>query len=419
MSSNLTSDEVKQLVLVFAEEFYNARDLTKKVVALPHADKNNLKTGDKVEAHYLCAYRCIKTISTPDGNISGKDLSGGLTDKVNGMVQGNLTVLPFLKLDEEVEMNKLGKLLKPIAISLVNNLEADYARFMMENSGHQAGTYGTPVKTLYEVAKAGAIMESFEIPQKEDWFYVVNPFTLNKLADDLRSPDASGSEDERLSKALRERFSLDMQLTEAATLADLTTADTGGNRVGVLAATPDGTYRTAQYTMQQTLAVSDFGTFSGTVPAGTVVKVAGRNRLNPITGQPILDEAMKVIEHTGVVASDAVLTDGAGDLIVSGPALHETDGTYNTVDSPLTAGDKISMLGEDAKSYQPNLFWQKQAFAIGSAPTKGSLKINCLHTTKDGLQFQVSADPDTREVRFDFRPVYYVIDPFFAGQGWG
>ena len=44
-------------------------------------------------------------------------------------------------------------------------------------------------------------------------------------------------------------------------------------------------------------------------------------------------------------------------------------------------------------------------------------------TTEDGLQFRVTRDSDftknQNKVRSDFRPAYGVMNPFFAGQGFG
>jgi hypothetical protein len=83
----------------------------------------------------------------------------------------------------------------------------------------------------------------------------------------------------------------------------------------------------------------------------------------------------------------------------------------------------VTLLGAASTIYQPNLFWHKQAFAIGSVPIKKLYSTDTLATTKDGLQIRVSKGASIREnkqiVRFDFRPAYGVMNPFFAGQGWG
>jgi hypothetical protein len=60
---------------------------------------------------------------------------------------------------------------------------------------------------------------------------------------------------------------------------------------------------------------------------------------------------------------------------------------------------------------------------VGSVPIKKLHSTDTVATTEDGLQFRVSKGSDflanEQKIRFDFRPAYGVMNPFFAGQGWG
>jgi hypothetical protein len=110
-------------------------------------------------------------------------------------------------------------------------------------------------------------------------------------------------------------------------------------------------------------------------------------------------------------------------LVVTGPGIFEATGAFNTVDSALTSGDVVTLGGAASTLIQPNLFWHKQAFGLGSVPIKKLYSTDTLATTEDGLQFRVSkyADGDANKqiVRFDFRPAYAVLNPFFSGKSFG
>jgi hypothetical protein len=83
----------------------------------------------------------------------------------------------------------------------------------------------------------------------------------------------------------------------------------------------------------------------------------------------------------------------------------------------------ITRLGAASDIIQPNLFWHKQAFSIGSVKIDKLYSTDTLATTEDGLQMRVSkyADGDANKqiVRFDLHPAYAVLNPFLAGQGFG
>ena len=143
---------------------------------------------------------------------------------------------------------------------------------------------------------------------------------------------------------------------------------TTGDLVGeVTAAAVDSTYTTAKDSMTQSIGVDCVVTFTGTIPAGTVVKVTGVNRLNLSTRNPIVDAAGASIEYMATVTADAAFTSGAGTIIVTGPAIYEATGAYNTVHAAIAEDDVITFMGTDATTFQPNLFFSTVLlFAIAS-----------------------------------------------------
>jgi len=127
---------------------------------------------------------------------------------------------------------------------------------------------------------------------------------------------------------------------------------------------------------------------------------------------------------SGTVTETVTLSGaGAGTLVVSGAGIFEAGGAYNTVEAALASGAVVTLGGAAATLIQPNLFWHKEAFSVGSVPIKKLHSTDTIATTEDGLQFRVSKGvgflENQQKVRFDFRPAYAVLNPFFAGQAFG
>ena len=134
------------------------------------------------------------------------------------------------------------------------------------------------------------------------------------------------------------------------------------------------------------------------------------------TGAPIV--------FTGTVTTDVTLNgSGAGTLIVTGPAVFEANGAYNTVDSAVVSGDVISLEGSADTTYQPNMFWHRDGLAIAYVDIKKLKSTDTVYKANDGLRMRCSMDSDVRAnkqiVRFDLRPAYGATNQFFVGQSFG
>ena len=114
---------------------------------------------------------------------------------------------------------------------------------------------------------------------------------------------------------------------------------------------------------------------------------------------------------------------GAGNLTITGPALFEADGQYDTVTQAIAASDVITLSGDPATRIQPNLFFHRDAFVLAGVPMDKLDSLDTIAQTKDGLQLRVSMGSDftknTNKVRIDLRYALGVMNPFFAGQGFG
>lgn len=422
MSNNFDSNFTRQLAKVILKSFDTNRVLSKNVdTQLLDGRYSKSDTGEYVDFKRPTDYRSVRTAT---GDVSGETKSDIITGKAFGQVQNYFTVfVDYDEADEAIKMAQKEELLDmPMMNRIVVDFELDFAAFMLKHTGLLAGTVGTPATTWDHVAEAGAMLQACGVPMDSPWCYAVNPFTQRKLASNQRSLGVQPEVGSANSKAVIAENFAGMRVLTATTLASYTTG-TGADRAGTLSANPTVTYVAHKDTMQQTLAVTAFQA-NLVVAAGETVTITGRPRLNLSTRQQVVDETGAVVLWSGTVVETVTLNgSGAGNLVVTGPAIYEATGQYNTVASAPISGDVITLGGAASTLIQPNLFWHKQAFSVGSVPIKKLHSTDTLATTKDGLQLRVSKGvgflENQQKVRIDFRPAYACLNPFFAGKGFG
>lgn len=420
MANNFDSNFSRKLMESFLDKFESERTITKNVDTQLFAGKFNGSTGDTIDIKRPTDY---VTSRTANGDVSGETKSSIITGKASATVQDYFTAfVDYDEADEAIKMGQLDQLLAPMATRIVTDFETDYAKFMMKNTALLAGTVGTAVSNWDHVAEAGAMMQASGIPSDGMWNYVCNPFVQRKLSSDQRSLGGeTGAMTANQRATITENFA-GMKVMTATTLGTYTTG-TGGDRAGTVVGTPVGTYLAAKDTMTQVIGVTGFQA-NLVVAAGETVTITGRNRLNLSTREAMIDETGAPVVFTGTVTVAVTLgASGEGNLTITGPAINEANGQYNTVDSAIAASDVITLGGAASTIIQPNLFWHKQAFTCASVPIKKLHSTDTIATTEDGLQLRVSKGvgflENQQKVRIDFRPAYGVMNPFFAGQGFG
>ena len=423
MANNFESNFTRKIMQSFLDKFESERVLTKNVDTQLFSGKFNPSTGSNIDIKRPTDYVSVRTAT---GDLTAETESDIITGKATATVQDYFTTfVDYDEAAEALEMDQLDELLAPMATRMKTDFELDFANFMKNNSGLTSGTYGSPALTWDDIAAYGSIMDATGVPMDQQWNVAVNPFTQRKLASDQRSMGAGGSAGGLISEAHRRAILSDnfagMKVMSANTLGSNTIA-AGADRVGAITSV-DVTYVTAKDTMTQAITVSAFEA-NLVIKAGEVLQVTGRNRLNLSTRTEILDETGTAIVFTGTVVSDVTLSGtGTGVIVITGPAIFEAAGQYNTTSSAIAAADVITLLGSAGDIIQPNLFWHKQAFTVASVPIKKLKATDTVATTEDGLQFRVTRDSDftknQNKVRIDFRPAYGVMNPFFAGLGFG
>jgi hypothetical protein len=422
MANSFDSNFTRKLAPIVLKSFESKRKLTKNVnTQLLDGKFSGSDTGTIVDFKRATDYVSVRT---SNGDISGETASDIITGKAKGEVQDYFTVfVDYDEADEALKMAQKDELVDmPMMNRIVTDFELDFANFMMKNTALSSGTVGTPITTWAHVANAGATMESAGVPKDDNWCLAVNPFTQVSLAGTQRGLGTPGTADSANRDAsITDNFA-GMSVISATTLGTYTTG-TGADRAGTLSGTPTPTYLAAKDTMTQSLAVTAFQA-NLVVAAGETVTVSGRYRTNLSTRQAVLDSSGAQVLWTGTVTETVTLgASGEGTLVVTGPAIYEATGGYNTVTSALTSGDVITLGGSAVTTYQPNLMWHKQAFSVGSVPIKKLYSTDTVATTRDGLQLRISKGvgflENQQKVRIDFRPAYGVMNPFFAGKAWG
>jgi hypothetical protein len=421
MANNLSSNVTRPLARVFLDAFETNRVITKSVNTQLLTGRFNPSTGSSVDFKRPHDYNSIRTAG---GDISSSTKSDIISGKATGVVQEYFTVATeWGNIQEALELDQLNEIIAPMAKRIVTDVEVDFATYMQRNASLRYGTHGTAVDAWSDIAGAGALMDSIGIPMSEEKYYLMNPFTTTALASAQSGLSASDS----LVRTAWERAQISRQfggvMALTATALGTFTSSTGADRAGTLTASPTATYVAAKDTMTQSLAVTAFQA-SMVVKAGELVTIAGVNRLNLSTKQPMLDATGAAVPWTGVVTADVTLgASGEGTLVVAGPAIFEANGQYNTVTAAPANGAVITIVSATATTYQPNLFFTKQAFGIGSVKLPKLYSTDTIATTSDGMSIRVSkyadGDANTQKVRFDFLPAYATFNPFFAGQGFG
>ena len=417
MANNLSSNVTRKVARVFLDAFESNRVLTKTVDTQLLSGKFTPASGSNVDFKRPHDYNSIRTAG---GDISASTKSDIISGKATGTVQNYFTVATsWGNVEEALELDQLEQILAPMARRIVTDLETDLGSYLIKNSNLHYGTVGTVVDAWSDVAGAAALMDSIGVPTDGDRFYVMNPFTTAGLASAQNGLNAADG----LVRTAWEKAQISSNFAGLSALTSNGLADytsgTATDRAGTLSGAPDVTYVTAKDTMTQVLPVTAF-TASATVKAGEIIQVTGRNRLNLSSRGAILDGTASNILFAGTVTQDVTLDgSGAGNLTIAGAGINETNGQYNTTDTALQSGDVVTLLGAGSTLYQPNLFYHKQAFGLGTVKLPKLYSTDTIATTSDGMSIRVSkysdGDANTQKIRFDLLPAYATFNPFFAG----
>ncbi len=424
MANDLTSNVTRKLMRTFLKHFESNRVVTKTVDTQLFEGKFTPASGTTVDIKRPHDYTSIRTAG---GDISGETKDSITAGKATATVQNYFTAsVDWDNVEEALELDQLDQIIAPMARRIVTDLEVDFAAFMLVNCGMVQGTPGQAIDAWQEVANAGALMASTGVPGDMPWYYLMNPFSqvaMANLQKDLTSVDTLVQT--AWQKAQISRDFGGLQALTANALGSYTTGATG-DVAGAVDATPTATYVSVKDTMQQTIHI-DAVAAAATYVAGTVFEIATRFILNQSTREPALDAAGANIPWRGVLNADVLTATSEGDFVFSSPAIKETTGSrdsaYDTVVAAILDGDVVDVLSADSTTFQPNLFYHPQAFSLATVKLPKLFSTDTTVTTEDGFSLRVSkysdGDANVQKIRFDLLPAFAVLNPFFAGHGYG
>ena len=421
MANNLKSNVSEIVAHKFLEHFQSSRVVSMAVDTQCINGMHTASTGDTV---FIKRPHQYKAVNTTDGNLTGENgniISGHAPATVQKFASVYLNWNSF---QEALELDQLDDIIRPAAEELCIDVERRLVDFMIRNSNLSYGTQGTAVDDWGDVAGAGALMDAVGVPMGGDRYYIMNPFNTVALAK-TQAGLSAGSNNLIDTAWQRAQIAGNFGGLRALTSNALNTYTTGTatDRAGVLASSPDVTYATHKDSMRQQLAVSGF-TGNATIKAGEIITITGPSRVNVRNGNTIINGSGAKEAFKAIVAQDVTTSSsGTATIVISGPAIYESGGAYNTVDKAPVSGDVITITGSQGTTYQPNLFFHKQAFALASVKLPKLYDTDTIATTKDGMSIRITKFSDgvkgLNQIRFDLLPAFGRLNPFFSGQGFG
>jgi len=420
MANDLTSNVTRKLMRVFLKHFESNRVITKTVNTQLFEGKFTPASGTTVDIKRPHDYTVTRSAA---GDVSGITKDSIISGKATATVQQYFTTtVDWNNVEEALELDQLDQILAPMARRIVTDLETDFASFMMKNSGMVQGTPGQAINAWSEVANAGALMAATGVPSDMPWYYIMNPFEQVAMANLQNALTAADSLVQTAwEKAQISRDFGGLRALTSNALASVTQA-TSADLVGAVMGAPTPTYVAAKDTMQQTIVI-DAITASAVVSAGSVIEIPTSSILNQATRNPALDASGAKIPWRGVTLADATASLGVITFTVSSPAIFDTIKQYDTVDIAIADDAIATIITPSATTVQPNLFYHPQAFSLASVKLPKLFSTDTTVTTQDGFSLRVSkyadGDANVQKVRFDLLPAYAVLNPFFAGHGYG
>lgn len=422
MANNLSSNWSRKLMEVFLEKFEASRVVTKTINTQLFQGKFNPSSGTVVDIKRPHDYNVL---STAGGDISASTKSDILSGKASATVQNYMTVATeWSNIQEALELNQLDQILAPMATRLVTQLELNLASYMATNSGLSVGIPGTAIDAWSDVANASSLLTAVGVPMDSQWHYVCGPFVQQALASVQNglSPANGSLVETAWEKALISKNFAGMRVSMSNCLPSRTNG-VSADRAGALTGAPTATYVGAKDTMTQVWAVTGFSNGATLVP-GDIIEVTGRYLVSNASRQVIFDSAGAQVKFRGTVTTGVTLgASGEGNVTVTGAAIYEANGQYNTVSSALTTSDVVTVLGASAAVVQPALFYHPQAFALATVKLPKLFSTDTVAVTEDGISLRVSryadGDANVQNVRFDLLPAFGTLNPFFAGQAFG
>lgn len=422
MANNLDSNVSSIVLKKFAPMFQSDSVLMNTVDRQLIQGEINPNTGDTV---FLKRPHQYKSLRTASGDISGSSKSPIISGKVPAKISNYCTVaVEYSQIEEAIKLNQLDEILRPISARIQTDIETELAKFILDNGALSLGTAGTSVSKWGDVAQCGSMLKDLGVVGGEN-YAVLDPWA----AQDLANAQAGLAGNDSLIATAWERAQIPGNFAGLrALMSNGLASRTAGSGAGAAAVTvktkPTVTYNTVKDTYQMTVVLTSTNFASKNLKAGDQVQFDTVHWVNQQSKQTLYKNGA-ALKFTATVTADATASGNDITVVLSGPAIKEADGAYNTVSKEIEAGDAVTVIGTADTEYKPNLFYNSMAIAMGTVelPKLHSKESSVMSSPQGGLSIRVhkysDGDKNIQMMRFDVLPAFAILNPLMCGQFHG
>lgn len=422
MANNLSSNVSSLVLKKFAPMFQSDCVLLNTVNRQLIQGEINPNTGDTVFLKRPHQYRSLRT---PSGDISGQNKSPIISGKIAATISEYCTVaVEYAQIEEAIQLNQLDEILKPISERINTDIEIELAQFILKNGGLSLGTPGTKIDAWADVAQTGSMLKDLGVMSGTN-YAVMDPWSAQNLAGAQSGLNAA----DQLVRTAWENAQISGNFAGVrALMSNGLASRTAGSAAGVAAVTvktdPAITYVGVKDTYNMTVTLTSANFSADTLKAGDQVVFETVYWVNQQTKQTLYRDG-QAVKFTATVVGDVT---GVGQDItvnLSGPAIFEADGAYNTVHKAIEVGDAVTIIGAADTEYKPNIFYNEKAIAMGTVelPKLHSIDSSVMSSAKGGLSIRVhkysDGDKNVQMMRFDVLPAFAILNPLMCGQFHG
>lgn len=417
MANTLTENTSSIVLKKFLDGFMSDIVLAKSIDTQIIAGELNPNTGDKVRIkrpHQYVAER------TTDGDVTGTVKNQLTSATATAEVGEYITVrVEWTNLEEAIQLNQLDEILQPAHTEMVNALETEIGRRMINGGALNLGSPDTAITKWSDVAQGQTLLHDLGTPGQN--MAALDPWSTQNLAD-AQGQLANGANslvDNAWTMAQISRNFGGLQAFNSNGLANYTSGTGAGQTIDIVG-TPDVTYNALKDTYQTTLTLDGFSGATDTLLAGDILEFQTTLFLNQRSKQ-VLSRDGAPIKFTGTVIADATAAANVITVTISGaPIFDPANEQYNVVNRALANDDVVIVLGTAGKEYKPSLFYNKQAFALGTIelPTLAALDSTVVNNEGFSIRATKYSDGDANKqmMRFDLLPSFSVLQPHKMGK---
>lgn len=421
MANNYQSNTNEKLLRSFIKGFESSTVLM-NTVSKQLVNDIDASTGAGATPVKMKRPTQYKPTRSADGDLTSATANPVQVGSVYGQVSANGYITVYVEntqVEEALETDQLDALLMPIAEDMVITCESELAQYMTRAAQLHSGTAGTAISKWSDIANAGALFKEIGAPAGKK-YAAINSFDETVLADLQTQLGVNPEVNQAWNEAvIKTGFAGLNQVMTTNNLDEYASGDPG---TGItLASTPAATYVTYKDSYQMSLALTGLTATTGTLKAGQQLSFPGSLLLNMRNGKTVRKSGVAV-PFTATVLAD-VTADGSGNatVLVSGAAIQETDGAFNTVDVALTSGDTVTVIdGATSVDKRPALAYCEGFVGMGSVvlPKLHSIDSNIIN--HKGVSIRVHRFSDglgnKNRYRFDILPTFATFNPSWGIQ---